>query len=81
MILVHAMNGEEMYINPNMIETIRSTPDTVLFLSTNKRIPVSDSPEELVARIVEYRQLVLGKHLNPRMLAEGLAQQDTDNDL
>lgn len=70
MILVHSMQGEEMFINPNMIETIRSTPDTVLFLSTNKRIPVKDTPEELVARIIEYRQKVLCRQTDPRLLTE-----------
>lgn len=75
MILVHSMQGEEMYINPNMIESIRSTPDTVLFLSTNKRIPVKDSPQELVERIIEYRKKILGKQEDPRQLI------DKDNDL
>ena len=48
MILVNTMQGEKMYINPDMIETIRATPDTVLFLNTNKRIIVKDTLNEVV---------------------------------
>ncbi len=70
------MQGEEMYINPSMIETIRSTPDTVLFLSTNKRVPVTDTPEELVERIVEYRQRLLLRQLEPSQLLASLECQD-----
>lgn len=78
MILVHSMQGEEMYINPNMIETIRATPDTVLFLSTNKRILVKDSPEELVKRIIAYQQRIYCEARNPENLASALAHRDTD---
>jgi len=78
MILVHTIQGEEMFINPSMIETIRSTPDTVLFLSTNKRIPVTDTTEELVDRIVAYRQRVLGIDKNPAGLMEAVAVSDKD---
>ncbi len=74
MILVHTMQGEPLYINPSMIETIRVTPDTVLFLSTNKRIPVKDSPEQIVDRIVAYRQRIIENRRDARimeMLDEG----------
>ena len=68
MILVNTMQGEKMYINPDMIETIRATPDTVLFLNTNKRILVKDTPEALVARIIAYRQQIYGGRLDPASL-------------
>jgi len=78
MILVHTMQGEDVFINPSMIETIRSTPDTVLFLSTNKRILVKDTPEEIVDRIVAYRQRVLDRLLDPAQLTNVLDTQDYD---
>jgi len=78
MILVHTMQGEDVFINPSMIETIRSTPDTVLFLSTNKRILVKDTPEEIVDRIVAYRQRVLERLLEPQQLTNLLDTQDYD---
>ncbi|NCB31115.1 MAG: endoflagellar protein [Clostridia bacterium] len=78
MILVHSMQGEEMYINPNMIEMIRATPDTVLFLSTNKRILVKDTPQELVDRIVAYRKRIFNQRMDPTNLITALADGDMD---
>ena len=78
MILVNTMQGEKMYINPDMIETIRSTPDTVLFLNTNKRILVKDTPEALVERIIAYRQQIYGGRLDPQSLLNG--EENWDND-
>lgn len=79
MILVNTMQGEKMYINPDMIETIRATPDTVLFLNTNKRIVVKEPPEELVARIVAYRQRIYGSGNNPWSLVRGMDELDNDD--
>lgn len=78
MILVNTMQGETMYINPDMIETIRSTPDTVLFLNTNKRILVKEAPEELVDRIVTYRQRIYGGGTNPWNLVRRMDELDND---
>lgn len=78
MIMVHTMQGEEVFINPSMIETIRTTPDTVLFLSTNKRIPVQESADEVVQLVVAYRQRVLSCFTGPEQLPPGLGTQDND---
>ncbi|MEA4970128.1 MAG: flagellar FlbD family protein [Candidatus Pelethousia sp.] len=78
MILVNTMQGEKMYINPDMIETIRATPDTVLFLNTNKRIIVKDTPEALVARIIAYRQQIYGGGMDPAGLMGGPESWDND---
>lgn len=78
MILVNTMQGEKMYINPDMIETIRATPDTVLFLNTNKRILVKDTPEALVARIIAYRQQIYGGRMDPSNLVDDPENWDND---
>lgn len=76
MILVNTIQGETMYINPDMIETIRATPDTVLFLNTNKRILVKETPEDLVERIVAYRQRIYGAWQSPQTLVRGMDELD-----
>lgn len=78
MILVNTMQGEKMYINPDMIETIRATPDTVLFLNTNKRILVKDTPEALVARIIAYRRQIYGGRMDPASLVGDTETRDND---
>ncbi len=58
MILVTTINGEEMYVNEDLIETIRITPDTVLFLTNGKRVVVKNAPEDVIARIQAFRREV-----------------------
>ncbi len=56
MILVTTMNGEEIYVNEDLIETIRVTPDTVLFLTNGKRIVVKENVEQVLSSIRAFRR-------------------------
>ncbi|MDO5112377.1 MAG: flagellar FlbD family protein [Clostridia bacterium] len=56
MILVTTINGEEMYLNEDLIETMRVTPDTVLFLTNGKRVVVKNSPDDVLNRIKAFRR-------------------------
>jgi flagellar protein FlbD len=57
-ISVSRLNGEELFINPHLIETIESTPDTVIVLTTAKRMVVKETAVEVVSRIIRYRQTI-----------------------
>lgn len=59
MILVHRLRGEPFYVNPDVIESVESTPDTVLTLVDGRRILVDDAPEQIVARFNDYRVSLL----------------------
>lgn len=56
MIKVTRLNGTETVINADLIESVEATPDTVISLTTGHRYVVSESVEEVVARVLEYRQ-------------------------
>lgn len=56
MIRVNTINGEEIFVNEDLIETIRVTPDTVMFLTNGKRMVVKDTVEEVMERIKEFRR-------------------------
>ncbi|MCK8058764.1 MULTISPECIES: flagellar FlbD family protein [unclassified Fusibacter] len=56
MIKVSRLNGKEFIVNCDLIEFIESTPDTVITLSTDKKIIVSESIDEVIERIVQYKQ-------------------------
>lgn len=43
-------------VNADLIETLEATPDTVVTLVTRRRFVVANSIDEIVARIVSYRQ-------------------------
>lgn len=59
MILVHRLRGEPMYLNPDLVESLESTPDTVLTLIDGRRMVVSEDVEVVVDRIMRFRASVL----------------------
>lgn len=59
MILVHRLRGEPLYLNPDLIEAIEETPDTVLTLVDGRRTIVADAAEQVVERILRFRATVL----------------------
>ena len=58
MVQVTRLNGISVIINPDHIELIEARPDTVLKLTTGTSLPVRESAEEVVERIVAYRRRV-----------------------
>lgn len=58
MVSVTRLNGKSYIINSDLVEIIESTPDTVITLITGKKIIVSESIDEVVDKIVEYRKKV-----------------------
>ncbi len=58
MIRVTRLNGAEMVLNADLIESLEATPDTVVALANGKKLVVTEAVEEVVERIVEYRQRI-----------------------
>ena len=52
-------NGTQFYINPELIQTVEETPDTVITLISNKKIIVKDTSLDIVERFIEYRRRTL----------------------
>jgi len=55
--------SEPFYLNPDLIASIESTPDTVLTLTTHTKLLVADSPEDVVAAVRTWRASVLNAAL------------------
>lgn len=58
MIKVTRLNNEEFVINADMIETIEKTPDTIITLFNGKKVVITESVEEIIKRIIEYRKSI-----------------------
>ncbi len=58
MIRLTRLNREPFYLNPDLIQEMEITPDTVLTLSTGVRIVVRDAPERVIDRIVEFKRRI-----------------------
>lgn len=56
MIATTDLHGKVMFINADLIECVESTPDTQVVLTNGHRFYVTEKPEEIAARVVEYRR-------------------------
>jgi flagellar protein FlbD len=66
MIRLTRLNRAPMVLNSDLIEHIDVTPDTVITLTTGQILRVRETADEVVKRIVEFRQRVLD-HDAPRV--------------
>jgi flagellar protein FlbD len=78
-IWVTRLNGTEMVVNSDLVESIESTPDTVLTLVDGKRYVVSESAAEVVARIRAYRASILSYLDQPPVAAPAPASSQAPN--
>jgi flagellar protein FlbD len=59
MIKLTHLSHESFVLNADLIEQLESTPDTVITLTTGQKLRVSESADEIIARVVEFRRSVL----------------------
>lgn len=58
MITVTRINKTMLVINAEWIETVESTPDTVITLTNGKKYVVTESVEEVVDLVIKYKQKI-----------------------
>ena len=56
MIRVTRFNGQQYLLNADLIETIESTPDTIITLLSGRKYVVRESSEDLLERVLAYRR-------------------------
>ena len=56
MIEVTKINGVKILVNPDLIEVVEETPDTVLTLTTGRKIIVKESRQEVKNLVKSYRK-------------------------
>ena len=77
MIELTKADGSRLIVNCDHIERIESCPDTVVGLANGARLPVKESTEEVVRRVVEFRRRLM----TPMLLVEGAHPEDEKGDL
>lgn len=58
MIEVRLINDQTVVLNSELIELIEATPDTIISLTTGKKMIVRESVDEVVDKIVDFRRRV-----------------------
>ncbi|NMA65514.1 MAG: flagellar FlbD family protein [Clostridiaceae bacterium] len=56
MITVTRFNKSKFVINADWIETVETTPDTVITLTNGKKYVVTESVEDIVDLVIKYKQ-------------------------
>ena len=56
MIEVTKLNGIKILINPDLMEVVEETPDTVITLTTGKQIILTESRQEIKNLVKLYRK-------------------------
>jgi len=58
MIKLTRLNGDSFLLNAELIQYVESRPDTYISLTTDDRIVVRESMEEVLDRTIEYSRRV-----------------------
>ena len=66
MIKVTRLGGRPFYLNSDLIESLEAVPDTTIQLTTGKKVLVSEPPDEVIRRIVEFRRDIFYKYPDER---------------
>jgi flagellar protein FlbD len=56
MIEVTKLNGIKVLINPDLLELVEETPDTVLSFTTGRKLIVKESRQEVKSLVKSYRR-------------------------
>ena len=60
MIALRRLNNQPIMVNADLIETLESTPDTVVTLTSGNKLLVRDSMEEVQAKIIDFKRSIYG---------------------
>ncbi len=65
MIKVTRINDSELVINSDLIEFVEAIPDTMVSLTTGKKIMVKESINEIIRRVAEFKRLSSVRSMAP----------------
>lgn len=70
MIVLNRINGKAVALNPDLIERVEATPDTVVTLVDEKKFLVKESLADVIALITDYRAFVIARSSDLQVVQE-----------
>lgn len=61
MIKLTKINGTPIVVNAELLETVEATPDTIITLTTGKKILIRDTNDEVIRKVVAYKNEICGR--------------------
>jgi len=65
MIRVTRINDAELVINADLIEFVEAIPETMITLTTGKKIMVREAVEEIVRRVADFKRMASTRSYSP----------------
>ncbi len=62
MIEVTRLKGTKIIVNAELIEIIEETPDTVITLTSGKKYIVSETKQEVVDLVIDYKRKIFAAY-------------------
>jgi len=59
MIKLTRFDQRKLVVNADLIEFVEATPDTIISLTTGRKILVQEGVDEIIDKVVEYRSRIL----------------------
>lgn len=60
MIKMTTLDRREIYLNAELIERVEAMPETLITLTNGKKLLVTESVQEIVQRVIDYRKQIHG---------------------
>jgi flagellar protein FlbD len=79
MVPVHRHNHPEtaVWLNPDLIQQIETTPDTVVLLTNETRLVVLESAEEIATRVREWHASIVRRSRDPEVVKKTVSLPTT----
>jgi flagellar protein FlbD len=68
MIIVKKINGQQIMVNSDLIETIEFSPHAIMSLTSGVKIIVDETSETLMEKIIEYKKTVRDRAIEFRVV-------------
>lgn len=65
MIRVTRINDAELVINADLIEFVEAIPETMITLTTGKKIMVREAVDDIIERVAEFKRLASARAHSP----------------
>jgi len=57
MIKVSRLDGSTLVINADLIEFVEAIPETIICLTTGKKVMVRETIEDIISRVAQFRKM------------------------
>lgn len=64
MIYITKLNNQKIAINSDLIEVIEETPDTVITMTTGRKILAKESTKEIIEKVLVYKRKILNRDID-----------------